>query len=96
VKDVTAETLILSYNNESWLSRDELIDICKAKGHVQLIEFDFRRYIGSQIGIYNKAGKKVGSPGLKRNVELMVLAGEKRRVDAMKLACQGFVKNLVD
>jgi adenine-specific DNA-methyltransferase len=96
VNDVKAETLILSYNNESWLSRDELIDICKVRGDVALIEFDFKRYIGSQIGIYNKAGKKVGSPGQKRNVELMVIAGDKGRIQKMKLASQSFSKNLVD
>ena len=88
VKDVNAETLVLSYNNESWLSRDELIDICKVKGAVELIEFDFRRYIGSQIGIYNKAGELVGKPGVKRNREIMVIAGEAARVAKMKLVGQ--------
>ncbi len=85
VRDVNAETLILSYNNESWLSRDDLIDICRVKGSVELIEFDFKRYIGSQIGIYNKAGQRVGNPGQKRNLELMVIAGDPKRVAKMKL-----------
>jgi adenine-specific DNA-methyltransferase len=88
VKDVNAETLVLSYNNESWLSRDELIDICKVKGAVELIEFDFRRYIGSQIGINNKAGELVGKPGVKSNREIMVIAGEAARVAKMKLVGQ--------
>lgn len=91
VSEVNAETLVLSYNNESWLSRDELIDICRVKGTVEIIEFDFRRYIGSQIGIYNKAGELVGKPGVKTNRELMVIAGESARVAKMKLVGQGLV-----
>ena len=88
VKDVNAETIILSYNNESSLSRDDLIDICRVKGTVELIEFDFKRYIGSQIGIYNKAGERVGNPGQKRNRELMVIAGDRSRVARMQLVGQ--------
>jgi adenine-specific DNA-methyltransferase len=84
IKNLNAETLILSYNDESWLTRDELIDICAVKGRVELIEFDFKRYIGSQIGIYNKAGVKVGEPGAKRNRELMVIAGDPTRVNRMR------------
>jgi len=81
--DVNAETIILSYNNESWLNRDELIEICSKRGHVEVLDIDSKRYIGSQIGIYNKTGARVGEPGAKRNLEHLVLAGPKRTLAKM-------------
>jgi adenine-specific DNA-methyltransferase len=81
VTEVKAQTLVLSYNNESWLSRDELIDICSLKGTVRVIDVDFKRYVGSQIGVYNKAGERVGEPGAKRNTEHVVIAGDKTMVE---------------
>jgi adenine-specific DNA-methyltransferase len=86
VNNVRAETLILSYNNESWLSREELVEICRVKGKVEVLDVDFQRYIGSQIGIYNKKGLKVGEPGAKRNLEHLVIAGSAQTVDRMAAA----------
>ena len=86
VADVKAETVVLSYNNESWLSREELLDICGVKGHVEIIDVDFKRYVGSQIGVYNKAGERVGEPGAKRNTEHIVIAGPREVVDRMHQA----------
>ena len=83
VKNVKAETIVLSYNNESWLSRDELLAIASKRGHVEILDFDFKRYVGSQIGVFNKAGERVGSPGAKRNIEHIVIAGEKQTVRRM-------------
>ena len=83
VREVKAETIVLSYNNESWLDRDELIDICSVKGHVEVVDVDFKRYVGSQIGVYNKAGERVGEPGAKRNTEHVVFAGEKSRISRL-------------
>lgn len=88
VRDVNAETLVLSYNNESWLSRDELMAICEPKGRVEIIDVDFKRYVGSQIGIYNKAGERVGTPGVKRNLEHVVIAGDPARVERMLAAAK--------
>lgn len=81
IRSVPAETIVLSYNNEAWLSKDELIDLLGTRGHVGSIDVDFKRYIGSQIGVYNKAGERVGSPGAKRNTEHVLIAGDKARVE---------------
>ena len=75
LKSVPAETVILSYNNEAWLNREELIEACSHRGEVRVIDVDFKRYVGSQIGIYNKSGEKVGLPGAKRNTEHLIVAG---------------------
>lgn len=83
VGGVNADTLVLSYNNESWLEKDELIAICETRGHVAVIDVDFKRYVGSQIGVYDKSGKRVGVPGARRNLEHIVIAGEKATVNRM-------------
>ena len=83
IKDVNADTLILSYNNESWLTKDDLIAMCEPRGSVKLIEVDFKRYVGAQIGIFNRSGEKVGQPKHQRNVEYVVLVGDKSTVAKM-------------
>jgi adenine-specific DNA-methyltransferase len=83
IKDVNADTLILSYNNESWLTKDDLISMCEPRGSVKLIEVDFKRYVGAQIGIFNRSGEKVGQPKHQRNVEYVVLVGDKSTVAKM-------------
>ena len=90
VNDVQAETLILSYNNESWLAKDDLIAMCEPRGEVAVIEVDFKRYVGAQIGIFNQAGKKVGVPTHSRNIEYVVLAGDRNRVRKMVEASKNF------
>mgnify|MGYP000331916142 FL=1 len=83
VANLEAETLMLSYNDEAWITKAELIEICRQRGEVALIEVDSKRYIGSQIGIYNKAGELVGSPGKKRNTEYLLIAGDSMRLKKM-------------
>ena len=83
VNELQCETMVLSYNNESWLSRAELLEMATQRGHVEIIDFDFKRYVGSQIGVFNKAGQRVGVPGAKRNIEHLVIAGERNTVKRM-------------
>lgn len=83
IAELQCETLMLSYNNESWLSRDELRAICEPKGEVTILDFDFKRYVGSLIGVYNKKGHRVGEPTHTRNIEHVVIAGPKAIVDRM-------------
>jgi adenine-specific DNA-methyltransferase len=80
ISKVKAKTLLLSYNNESWLSRRELTDMCLKYEAVQVMDFDFKRYVGSQIGGYNQSGELVGKPGAKRNLEHVVIAGSLEQV----------------
>lgn len=78
-----AETVMLSYNNEAWLNRDELIALCEPFGRVEVLDFDFKRYVGSKIGIYNKKGERVGEPKHHTNIERIVLAGPAQTVKRM-------------
>jgi adenine-specific DNA-methyltransferase len=75
IADVRAEVLVLSYNNESWVSLEELIAMCSAHEQVGVLAFDAKRYVGAQIGIYNPSGEKVGTVSHLRNVEYVLVAG---------------------
>ena len=83
IASVDAEVVIVSYNDESWVGLDELRDMCSVHGDVVALAFDSRRYIGAQIGIHDPQGKKVGTVGHTRNLEYLVIAGARHRIDAM-------------
>ena len=86
VAAVRAEVVVLSYNNESWLDIDELLGLCGARGHVEVLAFDSARYVGARIGIHNPAGRKVGAVSHLRNTEYVLVAGDRARVRTMVAA----------
>jgi adenine-specific DNA-methyltransferase len=77
---VRARIVVVSYNDESWVSADELRDMCSVHGHVELLTFDSRRYVGAQIGIHNPQGERVGTVSHVRNRELVAIAGDRNEV----------------
>ena len=80
VRSLDCELLVLSYNDESWLSREELETMCAARGSVATIAFDSARYVGARIGIFDPSGRKVGRVSHLSNRELVVVAGERSTV----------------
>jgi adenine-specific DNA-methyltransferase len=80
VRDVRARILVLSYNDESWVSLDDLVDMCRERGHVEVLGFESARYVGARIGIHNPAGERVGTVGRLRNVEYVLVAGDRAEV----------------
>jgi adenine-specific DNA-methyltransferase len=78
IANVRAPNLIVSFNNEGFVSLDDLRDMLAPRGHLLTLAFDFKRYVGAQIGIYNPSGVKVGTVGRLRNVEYMVIATRDR------------------
>jgi adenine-specific DNA-methyltransferase len=82
IREVDAELVVASYNNESWVAIDELEAAGRARGGaVATLAFDSRRYVGAQIGIHNPDGEKVGRVSHLRNVEYLVCAGEQALID---------------
>jgi adenine-specific DNA-methyltransferase len=84
VRDVQARIVVVSYNDESWVGIDELREMCADRGHVEVLAFDSRRYVGAQIGIHNPQGERVGTVSHVRNREYVLVAGE--RADVRRLA----------
>ena len=61
IAGVDAELVVVSYNDEAWLTLDELVAMCSVGGrHVAVLGFDSKRYVGAQIGIHNPRGERVG------------------------------------
>ena len=77
---VDARLLVLSGSDEGWLGLEELCDLCSVRGQVAVLAFDSARYVGARIGIHDPAGRRVGRPGRLRNVEYVLVAGERAAV----------------
>ena len=77
-----AELVVVSYNDESWMSAVQMSEALRAAGHacIEVLAFDSKRYVGAQIGIHGPTGAKVGEVGRLRNVEYLFLAGDRARV----------------
>jgi len=73
-----APNLVVSFNDEGYLSRDELVRMLSARGEVQVIEIARPRYVGARIGIHNPKGEKVGAVGRLRNLEYLFVVAPGR------------------
>jgi adenine-specific DNA-methyltransferase len=73
---VDARLVILSYNDESWITLDELLELGAGRGDVVALAFDSARYVGARIGIHNPDGVRVGEVSHLRNLEYLVVCGD--------------------
>jgi adenine-specific DNA-methyltransferase len=80
IDDLSAGLLVVSCSNEGWVGVEELRAWCESRGHVEVVAFDSRRYVGAQIGIFNPRGERVGEVSHLRNVEYLVLSGDRSLV----------------
>jgi len=76
IAGVRAATVVISGSNEGFVGLDDLVDMAAVRGHVEVLAFDSRRYIGAQIGIHNLQGEKVGRVSHTRNLEYLICAGD--------------------
>ncbi len=83
IASVDADVVVVSYNDESWVTVDELRDMCAVHGDVAALAFDSKRYVGAQIGIHNPSGDKVGEVSHTRNQEYVLVAGPSAKVAKM-------------
>lgn len=72
---IDAPTLIVSFNDEGYLSREQIESMLSPLGPVAIIDHDHPRYVGCKIGIHNQQGVKVGRVGRVRNTEHFFVAG---------------------
>ena len=69
--------LIVSFSDEGYISKEEMIELLSTRGEVQVIARDYRRYIGAQIGIYNPSGKQVGEVSHLKNTEYIFVVSQR-------------------
>jgi adenine-specific DNA-methyltransferase len=79
VATVDARYLLVSFNDEGYLDRHEMLELLRDRGEVAGVEVDYKRYVGAQIGIYNPQGEKVGRVSHLRNRERLFLVGPKAK-----------------
>lgn len=84
VHRVNAEVVVVSYNDEAWITAADMLTILREAGHprVEVLDFAFDRYIGARIGIHNRSGQKAGTVSRLRNTEHVFVAGPHDRVEA--------------
>ena len=70
-----ARFIVVSFNNEGYLDREEIESMLEDRGHVRTVVMDHSRYVGARIGIHNPQGRRVGRVGHVRNKEMLYLAG---------------------
>lgn len=70
------DTLVISYNDESWVSKESMIGMLDATSFdaVRVYTFDYDRYVGATIGIYDPSGNKVGKVDHTKNHERIFVA----------------------
>lgn len=84
VHRVNAEVVVVSYNDEAWITAADMLTTLRDAGHprVEVLDFEFDRYIGARIGIHNRSGQKAGTVSRLRNTEHIFVAGPHDRVEA--------------
>ncbi len=70
--------LVVSFNNEGHLERDEMVGLLERRGQVGVVAVDFKRYVGAQIGIYSPNGEKVGRVSHLRNKEYLFVVSARQ------------------
>lgn len=75
-----ASYILVSFNNEGFISEEEMIEMLTDHGHIAVAGVDHKRYVGAKIGIYNPSGEKVGKVGHTTNKENLFLVGQDRDV----------------
>jgi adenine-specific DNA-methyltransferase len=76
---VRAKRLVVSFNDEGYLSLPRLRQLLAQRGKVREISVEHPRYIGHKLGVYNLRGEKVGKPGAAKNREHLFVVEVERR-----------------
>lgn len=76
VGNLDVRHLVVSFSNEGFVSREEMIELLSTRGEVFVFERDHKRYVGARIGIYSPGGDKVGSVSHTRNKEWVFVVPE--------------------
>lgn len=75
--------LLVSFNNEGYLDRNEMEQLLSKRGRVTVLSKIHPRYVGAKIGIHNPQGRKVGQVSHLKNTEYLFLVGDIEIEDAV-------------
>ncbi len=89
VASVRAPELVVSFSDEGFLSREQLEEMLRSRGHVRMRSTAYARYVGAKIGIHSPKGEKVGKVSHLSNREMIfVVSPDEARVEAAAAACE--------
>ena len=71
VDALSSSYLVVSFNNEGYITRQDMEEMLSNKGVVQTLTVDYKRYVGAQIGIHNQKGQRVGEVSHLENKEFI-------------------------
>jgi adenine-specific DNA-methyltransferase len=71
IASLDARFLVVSFSDEGYIDRQAMEQLLQTRGEVLVMERDFKRYVGAQIGIHNPQGQKVGAVSHLRNTEYL-------------------------
>ena len=71
LKGVQCPFLVVSFNNEGYIDRTMMERMLSERGDVFTMACDYKRYVGAQIGIHNRDGRRVGEVSHLRNKEYL-------------------------
>ncbi|MAE76349.1 MAG: DNA methyltransferase [Planctomycetes bacterium] len=66
-----AKHVVVSFNDEGYVSPAQIRTALEEIGKPAVVVVEHKRYVGAQIGIHNQRGIKVGTPGKRRNREML-------------------------
>jgi len=90
VAAVRAPRLLVSFSDEGFLARDWLEALLADRGHLVVAPTDYKRYVGAQIGIHDRRGRKVGRVSHLRNTEyLYAVTPDRDEAEALAAAVAG-------
>lgn len=87
VHNIDTRYLIVSFNNEGFITPEDMIDVLSARGQVWREELHYRRYVGAKIGIHNHKGQRVGRVSHLTNKENLFVVqpkGSRHRPEGMQ------------
>lgn len=67
--------IVVSFSDEGFHDPRQVAALLSEKGYLGSAAFDFKRYVGAQIGIFNPRGERVGEVSHLRNRELLFVVG---------------------
>ena len=85
VRELDVESLVVSFSDEGYIQRDEMVELLSERGSVQVLSRDHKRYVGAQIGIYNPSGTKVGAVSHLSNREHLFVVGASQSLSSLGL-----------
>ncbi len=77
ISKIRARSLVVSFSDEGYVSREAIEKMLRSRGDVAVIARDYKRYVGAQIGIYNPRGAKVGQVSHLRNTEYIFVVTDR-------------------